>query len=84
MASKVNLIKYTGAVVAPKGIAINGSSYDTTTILKMKTEGVSVSVNSSPMFKVTYDDESLVDITATYIFDRECVIAVGQLVEVSV
>jgi hypothetical protein len=82
MALKINLIKYTGAVVVPKGVTINGSGYQSQSILKMKSSNVSVSVNGSPMFKVSFDDETLVDTTATYMFDSECTIAVGLLVEV--
>lgn len=81
MAQPSYAIEYIGAVEAKAGVPITSADllamYGTATVLKMKTKGVSVSVNNSPLFEVTYDDESYLVTGHTYKFNKDCIVAVG-------
>ncbi|MEA3344321.1 MAG: hypothetical protein U9Q16_01395 [Patescibacteria group bacterium] len=77
------LIKYTGSIEVDKGVPYAGSSVSLGNVLQMKTKGVSVVINSSgPAFTITYDDLAFLDATATYTFNKDCIIAIGDMVEV--
>lgn len=77
-------IKYQGAVHVHAGDVLLGSDFAEGTLAVMKTKGViSVSINGLIAFTVTYDDVSVIDITATYRFDTECIIAYGVYVELA-
>lgn len=72
--------KYIGSFEAEQLILYNGNSFPANTIMQMKTHDVNVSVNGGVMFPVTFDDESLIDSTYTYKFDKKCVIALQVMV----
>ena len=88
MAQPSYAIEYLGAVEVTANKTVNLSDihikYPTATVLKIKTDGVSVSVAGSPMFMTSFDDESFVPTSTsrTYIFDKDCIIAVGKYVAI--
>ena len=51
--------------------------------MKMKTNGVNVSVNNSDMFPLDINDETYLVAGHTYIFDRACTVAVGRYVAIA-
>ena len=59
-----------------------GSAITLGNVMQMKTNNVKVSISGMPYFNITYDDVGYVDATATYVFDKDCVIALGSMVEV--
>lgn len=88
MANTLYAIEYLGAITATQGKMYNSSdiktAFPTATVLKMKTkEGGSVSVNGSDMFPIDYNDENYLATGHTYIFERDCIIAVGRYVNIS-
>lgn len=82
-------IEYLGALVVKAGAQYTSDSilttYPTATVIKIKpftldgykTIGVRANINGGAMFPVKYDDESFINIGKTYIFDKDCIIAVG-------
>ena len=76
------ILKYTGAFKATAMTQYLGSAFAVENIMQMKTSGVRASVNGSPLFDVSFDDMTFVDTTATYSFDKDCIIATGTMVEV--
>ena len=78
------VLKYTDSLQVKKGDTYSGSLFSAGTVLKMKTENVNVSINDGIAFKTSFDDEAYVDVTATYKFDRDCVLAIGIMTEVVV
>ena len=55
------------------------TEFPTANMLKMKTEGVKVSLNGTTMFPISYDDETyLPDTSVKYIFSKDCVVVVGK------
>ena len=74
-------IEYLGAIEATKNTAVTSASvltlYPTATALKIKTAGVSVSVDNSVMFPTDYNDESYLVTGHTYTFSENCIVAVG-------
>lgn len=82
MAQPAYAIEYLGAISAKSGKVYTSASvitaYPTATCMKMKTDGVSVSVNGSDAFLTNFDDESFITSGHTYIFTKDCVIAVGK------
>lgn len=76
------ILKYTGAFKASAGTKYLGSAFVNENVMQMKTHGVQASVNNSPMFDVTFDDLTYVDATATYTFNKDCIIATGTMTEV--
>ena len=77
------VIKYTGSVSLTAGTPYDGSGFTLGNCMQMKTKGTNVSINSMDAFPITYDDIGLVDITATYTFNIDCIIAFGDVVEVT-
>ncbi len=78
------IMKYTGSASVQKGKAYTGTDMSSSgNVLQMKTEKVSVSISGNPMFLTTFGDLSYLDDTATYIFDKDCIVAVGEMVEVT-
>ena len=78
-----SVIKYTGSIQALKGEPYAGSDFSFGNVMQMKTKGVSVILNSNGLgFRVLFDDIGYVDATATYTFDRDCIIAFGEMIEV--
>jgi hypothetical protein len=82
MAQPNYAIEYIGAVEAKKNLEVTSTgllaTFPTATVIKMKTAGVRASVNDSVMFLVDYNDESYLVAGNKYMFDKDCVIAVGK------
>lgn len=74
-------IDYLGALAVSKGQQYTSSSiisaYPTATVLKIKTDTVSVSINGGVQFLTSFDDESFLSTGKTYIFDKDCIVAIG-------
>lgn len=81
MAQPAYAIEYLGAMSAKANVVVTSASllalYPTATVVKIKTSGVSVSVNNTDRFPVVYDDESYLKTGKTYLFSKDCVVAVG-------
>ncbi len=78
------VLKYTGSMEVKAGDQLLGSSISIGNVLQMKTKGVKVIINNTGvMFPITYDDLSYLDATATYTFDKDCIIAIGEMTEVT-
>lgn len=82
MAQPIYPVLYLGSVACEGGKAYTSASvlatYATANCLIMKGNGVSVSVDASPMFSVSYDDQSYIETGHTYVFNKDCVLAVGR------
>lgn len=82
MAQPIYPVLYLGAVACEAGKTYTSANvlttYPAATCLIMKTEGVSVSVDASPMFSVSYADQSYIETGHTYVFNKNCVLAVGK------
>lgn len=81
MAQPNYAIDYLGAMKVDKGTQYTSASiltaYPTATVLKMKTKDVSVSINGGVQFLTSFDDESYLSTGKTYIFDKDCIVAIG-------
>lgn len=79
--AQFHAIDYLGAMAVNKGQQYTSASiitaYPTATVLKMKTNGVSVSINGGVQFLTSFDDESYIATGKTYIFDKDCIVAIG-------
>lgn len=86
--AQLNIVEYLGSVEAEANKTINLSDihsiYPDATALIMKTKDVSVSISGSPAFLTSFNDESHITTSAsrTYIFDKNCIIAVGKYVSI--
>ena len=82
MAQNVYALEYMGAISAKRGKVYATADvlvqFVGATCMKIKTDGVSVSVNGTDAFITHFDDESFIDAGHTYIFDKDCVIVVGK------
>ena len=80
-------IEYLGAIIAEPRTQYTSASvllkYQTATVMKMKTEGIKVTVDGSDMFPVSYDDESYIATGRTFIFSDACTIAIGRYVNIT-
>jgi len=74
-------IEYLGAIKAVAGTQYTSASilatFPTATVIKMKTESVMAGIGGGVMFPITFDDERYLVTGKTYIFDKDCIIAVG-------
>lgn len=79
--AQLHSIEYLGALAVNKGQQYTSASiitaYPTATVLKIKTDKVSVSINGGVQFLTSFDDESFLSTGKTYIFDKDCIVAVG-------
>ena len=79
--AQLHAIDYLGALAVNKGQQYTSASiisaYPTATVLKMKTDKVSVSINGGVQFLTSFDDESYLTTGKTYIFDKDCIVAIG-------
>lgn len=79
-------VEYLGAISAEKNKLVTSASvlvaFPTANMMKMKTEGVSVSVDGTDMFLTSFDDESFITSGKSFIFDKNCTIAIGKYVAV--
>ena len=87
MAKTMYAIEYLGALTIKQGQMYTSADilaeYTTANVIKLKTSGVSVSVNYSDMFPLDINDETYLVVGHTYIFDRGCTIAVGKYVAIT-
>ena len=87
MAKTTYAIEYLGALTIKQGQMYTSASvlakYSTANVIKLKTSGVNVSVNNSDMFPLDFNDETYLVTGHTYIFDRDCTIAVGRYVAIA-
>ena len=51
-------------------------------MMKMKTEGISVTINATDMFLTKYDDESFISPNKSFIFNKDCTVAIGKYVSI--
>lgn len=81
MAKTNHAIEYLGAVEVKAGLQYLSDQilqeFPTATVMKMKTDDIEVGIDGGVRFHVTYDDESYVTAGKSYIFDKDCVIAIG-------
>jgi len=89
MAQSPYAIQYIGAIEVQAGVEYTSASiistYPTATVMKLKQKTnasddgkpVRVSVNKSPMFEVAIDDESFIATGMTFVFSKDCIVAVG-------
>lgn len=81
MAQPSYAIEYLGSVKALSGTTVTSASvlalFPTATVLKMKTPDVKVSINGGEQFDVDYNDESFLTTGKSYMFNKDCIIAVG-------
>lgn len=79
--AQLHAIDYLGAMSVNKGQQYTSASiisaYPTATVLKIKTDKVSVSINGGVQFLTSFDDESYLSTGKTYIFDKDCIVAFG-------
>ena len=87
MAKTMYAIEYLGALTIKQGQMYTSADilakYKTANVLKMKTSGVNVSVDYSDMFPLDVNDEIYLVTGHTYLFDRDCTIAVGKYVAIT-
>lgn len=75
--------KYVGSAYLKKSEIYTDADFAATgNILQIKTADVSVSLNGNPMFKTTFDDTSYIETGVTYMFDRDCQVAIISMVEI--
>ena len=87
MAKTMYAIEYLGALSIKQGQMYTSADilakYNIANVMKLKTIDVSVSVNNSDMFPFDVNDETYLVTGHTYIFDRDCTIAVGRYVAIT-
>lgn len=75
------VIEHLGSIQVSAGASITTASiisqFPTATALMMITEGVSVSINATPMFLIEKYQESYLATGKTYVFNKDCQIVVG-------
>jgi len=76
-----HVVKYKGAIEVKAGVKLNGSDVTGGNVLIMKTKDVRGSVNGSVAFPINFNEMSYLDTNAYYTFDRDCIIAVCEVVE---
>lgn len=80
-------IEYLGAIVVePRKQYLSAdvkTKYPTANMMKMKTNGIKVTVDGSDMFPVSYDDESYITTGRTFMFSDACTIAIGRYVAIT-
>lgn len=87
MAQPHYIVDYLGAMSVEAGEVYTSdsvlASYPTADMLKMKSEGVKVSIDGTDAFPISYDDESYITTGKTYIFSKPCIIAVGKYISIT-
>ena len=71
--------KYSGSFEAQKFQEYLGSAIKSTSIMQMKSKNILISVNGSAMFPFDYNDETLLDNTYTYQFNKTCILALKDI-----
>ena len=86
MAQPHYIVEYFGAISTEKNKLVTSASvialFPTANMMKMKTEGVAVSVDGTDMFLTSFDDESFITTGKSFIFDKNCTIAIGKYIPV--
>ncbi len=87
MSQPMYAVEYLGAlVVEPRKQYLSAdvkTKYPTANMMKMKTNGIKVTVDDSDMFPVSYDDESYITTGRTFMFSDACTIAIGRYVAIT-
>lgn len=76
------ILKYTGSATCVKGTPYLGSTFTLGNVMQMKTENVSVSLDGTDAFLISFDDYAYVDATVTYTFNKDCIVAFADMTEV--
>lgn len=75
------IIEHLGSIECIAGTAVTTASilaqFPTATALIMITDGVSVSINATPMFLIQKYQETYLVTGKTYVFNKDCQIVVG-------
>lgn len=72
-------IQYTGSYSIVGGESYPATSFALGNVLQMKTKDVKVSIDKTPDFPISYDDLAYVNTGSAYRFNKDCIIAVGQM-----
>lgn len=77
------VMKYVDTLEVTAGEVYHGIDITSGNVMQMKTKGVNVILNSSgTAFPVTFDDLNYIDQGVTYTFSKNCIVAIGSMVEV--
>lgn len=89
MAAPIHVIDYLGAIKIESGVEYTSASilvlFPTATVMKLKPlvpadikkVGVRVGINGGIMFPIIFEDEGYITTGRTFIFDTDCIMAVG-------
>ena len=87
MAQPHYVVEYLGAMTLKAGqlytTASIMSTYPTANMMKMKSEGIKVSIGGTDAFLISFDDESYITTGKTYIFSEQCTVVIGRYVSVT-
>lgn len=97
MAQPSQIVEYLGSVLIRKGTAYTSTdvltNYPDATMLEMKSTKnngtgidsyIKVSINGCDMFPVPFGDQTHIPTTlTTYIFDEDCIVAIGRYVQIT-
>lgn len=96
MAQPSQIIEYLGSISIKKGTAYTSTQvltkYPDATMLEMKSTKngtgidsyIKVSINGCDMFPVPFGDQThLPNTLTTYIFDEDCIVAIGRYVQIT-
>lgn len=79
----MHILQYVASASVTGGKLYNSSDFTGIgNILQMKTKNVNVSIDGNVMFSTSFDDTSFIENGHTYVFDRDCVVAIASMVEV--
>ena len=76
------IMGYNGSTSVVAGKAYTDTDFTLGNVMQMKTHGVRVSISGMDAFDITYDDLGYVVAGATYTFNKDCIIAFGDMTEV--
>ncbi len=76
------IIEHLGSIEIEAGVSTTTASiiaqFPTATALMMITDGVSVSIDATPMFLIERRQESYLATGRTYVFNKKCQLVVGR------
>ncbi len=64
-----------------KGITYIAGEFSDFDFYKVKTRGVKISINGGVLFEISFDDSSQLTTGDTYMFNKDCVVAFGNIVD---
>lgn len=73
---------YKQSIQVRKGVTYLGSEIPDSDFMQMKSHGVKVSVNGGVFFDILYDDINHKDDDNTYMYNKDCVVVLGDIVKV--